>query len=401
MKKSAVRLIVLLWLPVQFAFAQSGIDLQKLNRYDQFIQNEITAGNIPGAVTMVMRNGQVIKHKAFGSSDLSTNRPMEIDDLFYLQSMSKPIITTAFMMLYEEGHFLLTDPVSKYIPAFKNLRVAVDVTQGKDGETVPLETEITIAHLLSHTAGFSHGLGSSKLDEDVRNGQYIQVHPDIQSRVNNLLTLPLVGQPGKQWYYSAAPDILSVLIEQFSSMSTPDFLQKRIFTPLGMKHTGYNLPNEKPEKMVMTHVKNEKGELVKRPYQTTLTGNTIWSGVNGLYATAADYMTFCQMLLNKGQLNGVEILSRKTVELMTQNHVGDLYTGPGVGFGLGFAVVTDVAKTELLGSEGIFYWSGANNTHFFIDPKEQMISIFMTQTSPYTDFYHQKLRQYTLQSIVD
>lgn len=393
--------------PTESIFSQSvdktiaGISLERLKTYESYLNKSIQDGEIPGAVSMIFRNGQVVHHKAFGSSNIKDKTPMTTESLFYIQSMTKPIITVAFMMLYEEGHFLLTDPVSKYIPAFKNLKVVKDPNAGKDGQTVPMKKEVTIANLLSHTAGLSHGLGASELDRDYAKAMYYQPHATIEDRMNAMLTLPLMGQPGEQWYYSAAPDVLSVLIEKFSGMSTHDFLNKRIYEPLAMKHTGYNIPKSEQSHMVYVHNKNKDGVLEYSPNQPKMEGNTVWSGVNGLYTTAADYMTFCQMLLNKGEWKGKRLLSRKTVELMTQNHVGDLYNGAGEGFGLGFAVVENVAETKLLGSEGIFYWSGANNTHFFIDPKENLVAVFMTQLAPFSNAYHTKLRQHVLQAIVD
>lgn len=405
--KSFIAYLLLLVLFTTNAFSQAtekvvaGMSVERLNSYESYIKNAIAEGEIPGAVSMIVRNGEVVHYKAFGVSNVKTQIPMTTDGLFYIQSMTKPIITVAFMMLYEEGHFLLTDPVSKYIPAFKNLKVAKDVSKDKNGETEPMKKEITIANLLSHTAGLSHGLGGTTLDRDYAMTMYYQQHKTVEDRMNAMLTLPLIGQPGEQWYYSAAPDVLSVLIEKFSGMNTADFLQKRIFDPLAMKHTGYNIPKAEQGNMVYVHNKNKAGELEYSTNQPKLEGNTIWSGVNGLYATAADYVTFCQMLLNKGELNGKRLLSRKTVELMTMNHVGDLYNGPGEGFGLGFAVVENVAETKLLGSEGIFYWSGANNTHFFIDPKENLIAVFMTQLAPYNGEYHKKLRQHVIQAVVD
>jgi CubicO group peptidase (beta-lactamase class C family) len=379
----------------------AGMSVERLDSYENYIKNAIEAGEIPGAVSMIMRDGELVHHKAFGVSNVNTKTPMTTGGRFYIQSMTKPIITVAFMMLYEEGHFLLTDPVSKYIPAFKDLKVAKSVTVGKDGETEPMKKEVTIANLLSHTAGLSHGLGGTALDRDYAMTMYYQQHKTVEDRMNAMLTLPLMGQPGEQWYYSAAPDVLSVLIEKFSGMSTTDFLQKRIFDVLEMKHTGYNIPKAEQANMVYVHNKNKAGELEYSTNQPKMESNTIWSGVNGLYATAADYMTFCQMLLNQGELNGKRLLSRKTVELMTINHVGDLYNGAGEGFGLGFAVVENVAETKLLGSEGIFYWSGANNTHFFIDPKENLIAVFMTQLAPFDGEYHEKLRQHVIQAVVD
>lgn len=376
---------------------KAGVSTERLERYDNFIKAEVQNGSIPGAVSMVVRNGEIVHKASFGYRNSNSKLPMRTDDIFYIQSMTKPIVTVAFMMLYEEGHFLLTDPVSKYLPAFKELRVSKDVNDGKNGETEALKKEITIANLLSHTAGFSHGLGPSQLDKDVLNGQYMQPHSDILSRVNNLLSMPLVGQPNKQWYYSAAPDVLSVLIEHFSGMSTQTFLRERIFAPLEMKDTGYNLETANHERMVqLKRSNNGDGPLAYK-----LTGNTIWSGVNGLFSTVPDYMNFCQMLLNKGEWNGKRLLSRKTMELMTSNHTGSLYVMDGVGFGFGFAVTNSVAESKLSGSEGLYYWAGAYNTHFFIDPTENLIGIFMTQTEPFSFYYHNKMRQLVYQAIVD
>jgi CubicO group peptidase (beta-lactamase class C family) len=383
----------------------AGVSIERLMRYENFLKKEIEADRLAGVVFMVQRKGELVYQNALGYSKKTTQSPMRLDNLFYIQSMTKPIIATAFMMLYEEGHFLLNDPVSKYLPEFKDLKVIKDPNTGKNGATEPLKREITIANLLTHTAGFSHGLGQSQLDRDVLREQYQQNHLTIADRVKNLTTLPLVGQPNEQWYYSAAPDVLSALIEKFSGMTTDKFLQEKLFKPLGMNDTGYNVPKSAQARATSVYILRERSAIASNgnnnsePYK--MEGNTLWSGVNGLFSTAADYMKFCQMLLNGGEYNGYKILSRKTVELMTKNHVGNLFPAPGVGFGLGFAVVTNVADNKLYGSEGVFYWSGAFNTHFFIDPKEKLIAIFMTHLDPYSQYYHDKLRQFVYQAIVD
>ncbi len=387
--------------PGQTMEVVSGVSKERLAHLQDYMQEETDSGNIPGAVAMVMRNGELVYSKTVGYSNTSEESPMNEHQLFYIQSMTKPIISVAFMMLYEEGHFLLTDPVSDYIPAFEDLEVCTDLEKGVEGETTPLKRAVTIADLLTHTAGLSHGLGSSKLDQDYRKTMYGGGHTDIESRVEAMLTLPLLGQPGEQWYYSAAPDVLSVLIEQFSGISTDQFLRERIFEPLGMEHTGYNLPGMPDSRLVDLHYKNADNDLVVSDNQQNLTGNTVWSGVNGLFSTAQDYLRFCQLILNEGAWNGEHLLSRKTIELMTRNHVSDLFGDPGVGFGLGFAVVENVAESELVGSEGLLYWSGAYNTHFFIDPKENMAAVFMTQTVPHDFYYHKKMRQLVMQAIVD
>jgi CubicO group peptidase (beta-lactamase class C family) len=314
--------------------------------------------------------------------------------------MTKPIITTAFMMLYEEGKFQLTDPVSKYLPAFKNLRVIKKIEDGIKGETVPLKREILIADLLSHTAGFTHGIGQGKYENEVA-AEIFKPFNTVQERVDKLLSLPLLGQPGEQWAYSAAPDILSVLIEKFSGQSTNQFLTERIFKPLRMKDTGYNLSKEQQARVVKLHGPDKSGVLSTLEWQPKTEGNTLWSGVNALFSTTEDYSHFCQMLMNGGKYEGNQLLSPKTIEQMTLNHSGNLFTTPGEGFGYGFAVVKDLSETNNLGSNGLFYWAGAYNTHFFIDPKEKLIAIFMTQTNEFTWYYHQKLRQMVYQAVVD
>ncbi len=374
-----------------------GISLQRLERYESYIKREVSSGKIPGAVTLIARKGELVYQYATGVSNPATKRAIELDDIFYIQSMTKPIITTAFMMLFEEGHFLLTDPLSKYLPAAKDLRVLKNPEEGKDGETVPLKREIVLADLLSHTAGFTHGLGQNAYEKEVF-AVFSKPLKTIQERVDEFLSMPLLGQPGEQWAYSIAPDILSVLIEKFAGKSTNDFLKERVFTPLGMKDTGYNLSREQQQRVVQVQGENPGGGLTTQPKRE---GNTVWSGVNALYSTAHDYMRFCQMLLNGGHWNGEQLLSRKTVELMTLNHSGDLFGNPGEGFGYGFAVVDDLADTNNLGSNGIYYWAGAFNTHFYIDPKEQLISIYLTQTSAFDFYYHHKLRQLVYQALVD
>jgi len=412
MKKLSYRLFIILFLFVsgEFVSGQSvtsnpesvGFSSGRLDRYTTFLSREIQDGRIPGAVTMVMRKGQLVHQETLGYSNLDDKSSMQQDQLFYIQSMTKPIITIAFMMLYEEGYFFLNDPVSQYLPAFKDLKVAKDVEAGAAGETEPANKEVTIAQILSHTAGFSHGLGSSKLAQDILNALYYEPQENIESRVNTLVSLPLIGQPGDQWYYSASPDVLALLIEKFSGMPTNEFLQKRLFNPLGMKDTGYNLPKDKQGRMMPVHMVNEEGKLVVSEYQPPMEGNTVFGGTHGLFSTAQDYMTFCQMLLNNGEWNGTRFLSRKTIELMTLNHVGDLRsTTDGQGFGLGFGVLTDLAKSESLGSVGQYYWGGANCTYFFIDPKEELISVLMTQVAPYSNYYSEKMRQFVYQAIDD
>ncbi|MFP4092243.1 MAG: serine hydrolase domain-containing protein [Cyclobacteriaceae bacterium] len=378
----------------------AGMSAERLERLSSYLEQEIEGKRLPGAVALVVRKGFTALHQTYGYQNRETQKPMQKDQLFYIQSMTKPIISVGIMMLYEQGYFDLDDPVSDYLPQFADRQVEVS-DEEKGTYLVPAESQITIANLLSHTAGFSHGLGNSELDKRYREALYMQNHSDVEARVNALAEMPLVGQPGKQWYYSASPDVLALLIEHFSGMNTADYLQQHIFDPLDMDDTGYNLRKDNRDRAVALHYKAQDGTLGLSPNQTPASGHTIYGGTHGLFSSADDYLRFCRMLLNGGELDGERILSPKTVELMTVNHVGDLFGDEGYGFGLGFSVRTDLAAAEELGTVGTFGWSGAYNTYFFVDPEEELIGILMTQFAPYTNFYKEKFQQLVYQSIVE
>jgi CubicO group peptidase (beta-lactamase class C family) len=378
----------------------AGMSEERLERLSAYLNKEIEEKRLPGAIALVVRKGATALYQTYGYKNMEQQSPMEQDQLFYIQSMTKPIVSVGIMMLYEQGYFDLDDPVSDYLPQFADRQVEISDEQ-KGTYQVPAESKITIANLLSHTAGLSHGLGGSDLDKRYREALYMQKHPDIEARVNAMAEMPLLGHPGEQWYYSASPDVLALLIEKFSGMNTADYLQQNIFDPLGMDDTGYNLPKNKNSKAVALHYKAPDGTLGLSPNQTPTSGHTIYGGTHGLFSSADDYLRFSQMLLNGGALDGKRILSPKTVELMTVNHVGDLFTDAGYGFGLGFSVRTDLAAAEELGSVGTFGWSGAYNTYFFIDPEEELIGIMMTQFAPYTNFYKEKFQQLVYQAIVE
>ena len=380
----------------------AGINLDRVKRLEKFVQSEMEKGNIPGAVTMIIHNGQVVHQGALGYKNVATKTPMTTDDLFYIQSMTKPIISVAFMMLYEEGYFKLNDPVSKFLPEFKNLRVARSSYDDAYAPTDSLKSQITMTQLLSHSGGLTHGLNQNPVQNRFRNAYFNPGFKTIQERVAVMTKFPLVAQPGTEWNYSAGPDVLCVLIEKFTGMSVNEFLKARIFDPLEMKHTGYNVPKEEQSKIVSVHTKSKNGTLSLATMQPPFENVTVWSGVNGLFSSVSDYATFCQMLLAGGTYKGKQYLSRKTIELMTSNHTGDFYPElPGTGWGLGFAVVTDGPATKTPASKGLFFWGGANNTHFFIDPKEKLIGLFMTQESHFTWEYHNSLRQMVYQTLAD
>lgn len=381
------------------ASAQSGMSSERLQRYDAFFQKEIDQGRLPGVVTLIYKDGKKSHESVLGFSDAVAKTPMRADQIFFIQSMTKPIISTAFMMLYEEGHFFLNDPISQYLPEFKEMMVVKDPEVGSASGLEPAKSQITIAQVLSHTAGFLHGIGPTELDKEVMEAIYRSGPKTIEERVKKLASTPLASHPGEKWNYSASPDILARLIEVFTGMSPDQFLKTRLFDPLGMKDTGYNLSAAQAERMVKLHHLDENGKLITARQQTPTTGNTVFGGTHGLFSTAADYALFAQMMLNGGELNGKRYLSPKTVEIMAINQSGDLFQDAGKGFGLGFAVVDDLADSKALSSEGTFYWSGAYSTYFFIDPKEEMVAVFMTQYAPFSGHYENKFRQMVYQAI--
>ncbi|MEL6123494.1 MAG: serine hydrolase domain-containing protein, partial [Bacteroidota bacterium] len=323
-----------------------GINTDRLQRYTDFLQSEVDDRKIPGCVSLIMRKGEVVQHKAIGYNNLISKEPMEVDQIFYIQSMTKPIISVAFMMLYEEGHFFLGDNVSDYLPGFDSLLVATYA----DGDTIPTlepaKGSIKIWHLLSHAAGYSHGLGESRYDKAVNDLLYGQEHADISSRVAALTSYPLMGHPGEQWNYSASPDILALLIQKFSGQTPEEFLQERIFSPLGMTDTGYNLPESMASRQATLHSKLPDGRVFPAPdFNPEMSGNTVFGGTHGLFSTAEDYMKFARMILNDGSWDGTQYISRKTLELMSENFVGDMFR-KGNGFGLGFGIRTDLSESE-------------------------------------------------------
>ncbi|MFT5998765.1 MAG: CubicO group peptidase (beta-lactamase class C family) [Neolewinella sp.] len=389
-----LRLLIPLLFIGQLLLAQTE---DKFSAYTDFLQQEVTEERIAGAVSLVVKDGEVVHQGAWGMSDREAEVAMKTDDVFHLMSMTKPIVSVALMQLWEKDYFELDDPVSKHLEGFSNLRVAKDVSEGKDGETVAAQSKITIRQILSHTAGFSHGLSGTTLDNDVARALYYAPQKDIKSRVRTLSQLPMIGQPGAQWSYSASPDIAALLIEYFSGETVDDYLRKRIFKPLGMKDTGYNMSPEQAARMPKLY-KVVDGELVRDRNQSPANGHTVFGGTHGLLSTTADYGKFCEMLLNGGKANGKHILKAETLELMTQNHIGSNAYAPGQTFGLGFGVTVDLPK-DGLDSPGRYYWSGAYSTFFFVDPANGLYAILMTQTSPYTGRYGEALRKWVYRGI--
>lgn len=359
-----------------------GMSADRLGRLDEGIQRFIDEGRIAGAVLLVARDGKVVHLSALGDRYREIGDAMDVDDIFFIQSMTKAVVSSALMILFEEGYFLLDDPISKYLPEFADKTV---VTRGPQGvEREPAARPITFRHVLTHTAGVDP---NRNLLTEAERGRF-----DRQETLEATLVprgpLPLAFHPGDRWSYGSSTDYVALLVERISGQSLDRFLQERIFGPLGMVDTGYNVPASKTDRIAAVYGQGPNGVvLASEPGDREPT--RYFPGVNGLFGTAADYFRFSQMILNGGELDGVRILSPTTVNLMTSNHVGDLPVracvgSDGYGFGLGFAVASDVGLTREHLTPGAFGWCGVWNTVYWIDPTERLVMIFMGQLTSFS-----------------
>lgn len=376
--------------------ASVGISKDRLLRISGMIQEAVDNNTIPGAVAIIVKDGKVVYQEAFGYSDVQSSKKFKTDDIFRIASQSKAITTTAAMMLWEEGKFQLDEPVSKYIPEFKN-PVLLDRFFMRDSSytTRPAGKEITIRHLMTHTSGLGYGVidGDERFKAIYKKAGVTDLFTtepiSIAESVKKLAKLPLHHVPGEAYVYSEGLDVLGYLIEIWSGMPFDQFLATRVFKPLGLNDTYFYLPANKASRLVEVQTKNDQGKW-QRFTDTFYDVNypktgakTFFSGGAGLSSTVYDYATFLQMYLNKGELNGQRLLSRKTVEFMLKNQIGDLMGGPmgEKGFGLGFAILKETGATKGgLGSVGSFDWGGYFNTSYFADPVENVIGIIMKQT---------------------
>ena len=399
---------------------QVGLSAARLDRVRKWMHQQVESGRLAGLVACVMRRGELAFAETVGKSDLARNKPMRADTIFRIYSMTKPLTSTAVMMLYEEGRFQLDDPISKFIPAFKNPRVFAGGSRGKI-ESAPAEREINFRDLLTHTSGLTYGFMESNpvdaLYRDKEKGVDFQTATSsLKELVERLATFPLIAQPGKAWNYSVATDVLGYLVEVISGQPFEVYLKEKVIKPLGMVDTDFHVPAAKHDRFAANYAANAGGklDLIDDPGKSRyLSPRKVNSGGGGLVSTAADYLRFCRFMLNKGELDGVRLLGRKTVELMTMNHLkGDMAdmgmprfsesTYFGIGFGLGFSVTIDPAKAHILGSPGEYAWGGAASTAFWIDPEEDMAVVLLTQLMPSSTYpIRRELRVLTYQAIID
>ena len=361
-----------------------GLSTARLGRLSGAMQGLVDDGKLAGIVTMLSRHGKVAHFETFGHQDVASSTPMAKDSIFRIYSMSKPITGAALMTLYEEGKFRLSDPLVKYIPEFAGLMVASD--GGTDTTTVEKpDHPITIRELMTHTAGFTYGVFSrTSVDQMYREAGVLDTNSTLRDMILKLAKIPLLYQPGTRWHYSVAVDIQGYLVEVLSGKPFDEFLKERIFDPLGMKDTGFHVPADKASRFASLYTYGDDGALTaSAAADGYLKPATFFSGGGGLVSTAMDYMRFCQMLLNGGELDGVRILAPLTIDLMRRNHLppdmGEQSPGSGSGFGLDFAVVLDPIRADTSRSKGTYDWAGAAGTWFWIDPEEDLIFVGMIQ----------------------
>ncbi|MEQ8206604.1 MAG: serine hydrolase domain-containing protein [Woeseia sp.] len=415
-----LHLIPILLLLTSCAVAQTptsterGVYPDRMARIDAAINREISAGKIPGAVALVARNGEVVYHKAFGNADIRTRTPMTTDSIFRIASMTKAITTVGVMILYEHGYFRLNDPIGNYLPEFRNMQVVSEYTaEGLIAATAPAQTPIRIIDLLTHTSGLAYPFIPSPLqqryhDADIIDGVTAR-NLKLADQMALLAQQPLLFEPGSRFNYGLSTDVLGYLIEVISGQSLNDFFAEHITGPLGMPDTHFYLPDDKAGRLVSIYANDpERGLLEASEIASDLPiddvnypifgARSYYSGGAGLSSTARDYGRFLQMLLNEGELDGVRVLSRKSVELMRTPRIDT--GGDGIADqSIAFTVVTDPGALGELGTTGAYAWGGAFYTTYLIDPKEQMLAVFMSQGRPIDSTIDQRFGTLVYQSL--
>ena len=396
------------------------LSAQRLARIGEALGADIKNGIIPGAVALVVRNGTVAYHKAFGFSDREKQRPMLPDSIFRIASMTKPMVSVAIMMLVEEGRIRLVNPVSTYLPEMRGLKVGVEKTDkaGKRKlDSQAARREMSVQDLLRHTSGLTYGqFGDSLVKAAYRKAKVFDADQTTAEFITKLSKLPLQNQPGEVWDYSMSTDVLGCIVEVVAGLDLDRFIAERITGPLGMRDTGFMVSAKDADRIAEAQVDPKTGE--RPPMSRTLTRRPKFlSGGGGMVSTAPDYLRFAQMLLGGGEREGVRILSRKSVELMRSDHLppGIAFSATtraqfeesapipefGQGFGLGFCVRKEAGLNPVPGSVGDFYWSGVHGTYFWIDPSEQLIGILMLCAPDLRRHYRALMRQLTYQALLD
>ena len=392
-----------------------GLSTERLSRIDKVMEKHIAEKKIAGAVTLVARHGKIAYLGAHGMMDVEAEKPMQPDTIFRIASMTKQITCVAVMMLYEEGHFLLYEPVSKFIPAFKEMYVLPPEDDEDAASPVPATRQISIWNLLTHTSGLTYHwnerLGPQYNDAGITHG-LLQDDSTLAEKMKVLATIPLLHQPGEAVEYGLSIDVLGHLVEVISGMPLDRFFAERIFQPLGMTDTHFFIPEAKRERIATVYERTGDGPIMRKSKEPTVNGSVIYStdypyngpksyfsGGAGLVSTASDYARFAQMILNGGEFDGVRLLSRKTVELMTTHQLDEM--GIDYGSGFGFGIVLGKSNLKRLGSVGAYNGGGFFFTSFFIDPQEQMLGIFMCQLHPGGSDLAERIRVLGYQAIID
>ena len=423
-KAKAASLILGLTAPLALSFAiplaaaqdlaapdSVGMSDSRLALLDSNLQRYVDEAKLAGQVYVLMRRGEVVAHEANGMQDIEDGVPMSTDTLFRIASQTKAITSLGIMMLQERGLLDINAPLSRYLPEWKEMQVAVANSSG--GYTLePARREITLRHLLTHTGGMSYGNGvaaSAWVQASIQGWYFADREEPVRDTIARMASLPLDAHPGEQWIYGYNTDILGAVIEQVSGQDLASFFVTEIFAPLGMNDTHFYLPANKRGRLATVY-RPADGGVEAIPETNGMQSQGLYdegprqsfSGGAGLLSTASDYAKFLQMTLNGGELNGARLVSRKTIELMTTDHLGDIAFQPGQGFGLGFSIATDLGLRGTLGSEGEYAWGGAYHSVYWVDPVEDLLVVYLTQIIPATNLDdHTTLRNGVYQAIVD
>lgn len=374
--------------------AKADVSTEKLDEIRTVLQGYVDKGNLPGFLTVIAKNGKIVHFEPIGLRDVENEKPVEPDTIFRIYSMSKPITSVAVMILFDDGKLKLDDPVEKYIPAFKDMKVY----NKEQTETHDAKSKMTIKHLLTHTSGLTYGWGNKPVDKRYGELKVFRKGSTLAQMAEKLGDIPLVHEPGARWTYGVSTDVLGYIVEVVSEMPFETFMQERIFKPLAMRDTAFSVPKENVGRFAALYRPTEEGKL-RLARNAPLANDDLSffpSGGGGLVSTAADYLRFCQMLLNGGELYGVRILKPETVELMRYPH--HQYRENGA-FGLGFHVVTRKNDGEAKRSTGAYSWSGAAATTFWIDPDKELVAILMTQLLNNRYPIHGEFRTLTYQAL--